>query len=84
VTRIEKLFQDLKRQNRCGFIEGLERGGAHLIELGVPFSDPIADGPVIQEADDRVLATGTTLAKVRQRSEIPLLHFTCLKELDQA
>lgn len=67
------------------FIEALERGGADLIELGVPFSDPIADGPVIQQAGDRALAAGTTLAKVldiavqvRKRSEIPLLLFTYL------
>ena len=67
------------------FIEALERGGADLIELGVPFSDPIADGPVIQQAGDRALAAGTTLAKVldiastvRRRSEIPLLLFTYL------
>lgn len=67
------------------FIEALERGGADMIELGVPFSDPIADGPVIQQAGDRALAAGTTLAtvldiavKVRRRSEIPLLLFTYL------
>jgi tryptophan synthase alpha chain len=68
-----------------GLIEALERGGADLIELGVPFSDPIADGPVIQRAGDRALAAGTTLARVldiarevRRRSEIPLLLFTYL------
>jgi tryptophan synthase alpha chain len=68
-----------------GLVEALERGGADLIELGVPFSDPIADGPVIQQAGDRALAAGTTLAKVleiakkvRERSEIPLLLFTYL------
>src|SRR5438270_9568410 len=66
-------------------IEALGRVGADLIELGVPFSDPIADGPVIQRAGDRALAAGTTLAKVleiavnvRKRSEIPLLLFTYL------
>ena len=66
-------------------VAALERGGADLIELGVPFSDPIADGPVIQQAGDRALAAGTTLAKVldiaaevRRRSEIPLLLFTYL------
>src|SRR5580658_6105911 len=66
-------------------VAALERGGADLIELGVPFSDPIADGPVIQQAGDRALAAGTTLAKVleiaakvRKRSEIPLLLFTYL------
>src|SRR5580700_10755632 len=61
----------------------LERGGADLIELGVPFSDPIADGPVIQRGSDRALKAGTNLAKVldiaaqiRLESEIPLLLFT--------
>src|SRR5450755_1200357 len=69
-------------------IEALERGGADLIELGVPFSDPIADGPVIQRAGERALRAGTTLAKVldivrevRTRSEIPLLLFTYLNPI---
>jgi len=64
-------------------VAALERGGADLIELGVPFSDPIADGPVIQRGSDRALKAGTTVAKVldiaariRQHSEIPLLLFT--------
>jgi tryptophan synthase alpha chain len=64
-------------------VAALERGGADLIELGVPFSDPIADGPVIQRASDRALAQGTSLARVlqiaaeiRQSSEIPILLFT--------
>jgi tryptophan synthase alpha chain len=63
----------------------LERGGADLIELGVPFSDPIADGPVIQRGSDRALKAGTTLKKVleiarkiREKSQIPLLLFTYL------
>src|SRR5579872_5719872 len=66
-------------------VEALERGGADLIELGVSFSDPIADGPVIQRAGERALRAGTTLRKVleiareiRVRSEIPLLLFTYL------
>lgn len=42
----------------------LERAGADLIELGIPFSDPIADGPTIQAASQRALASGTTPAKV--------------------
>ena len=42
----------------------LERAGADLIELGVPFSDPMADGPVIQQASMRALAGGTTLAGI--------------------
>jgi tryptophan synthase alpha chain len=63
----------------------LERGGVDLIELGVPFSDPIADGPVIQRAAARALKAGTTVPKVldlarqiRMTSEIPLLLFTYL------
>jgi tryptophan synthase alpha chain len=66
-------------------VEALERGGADLIELGVPFSDPIADGPVIQRAGERALKAGTSLktvlaiaARIRQRSEVPLLLFTYL------
>jgi tryptophan synthase alpha chain len=102
MTRIGRLFETLKRENRKGMIayltagdpspdrtpaliEALVRGGADLIELGVPFSDPIADGPVIQRAGDRALKAGTTLRKVleiaaqiRERSEVPLLLFTYL------
>ena len=66
-------------------VEALVRGGADLVELGVPFSDPIADGPVIQRAGERALKAGTTLHKVleiaseiRQRTEVPLLLFTYL------
>ncbi len=66
-------------------VEALERGGADLIELGVPFSDPIADGPVIQRAGERALRAGTNLrkvleiaARIRERSQVPLLLFTYL------
>lgn len=64
-------------------VAALERGGVDLIELGVPFSDPIADGPVIQAASQRALDAGTTLTgvldiarAVRKNSSIPLLLFT--------
>ena len=66
-------------------VAALERGGVDLIELGVPFSDPIADGPVIQAGAERALKAGTTLGKVlemartiRESSQIPLLLFTYL------
>jgi tryptophan synthase alpha chain len=66
----------------------LERGGADLIELGVPFSDPVADGPVIQAASERAIKAGTTLRKVleiareiRQASEVPLLLFSYLNPI---
>jgi tryptophan synthase alpha chain len=101
-TRIQSLFERLKKEPRAALIAyltagdptpertpalvaALERGGVDLIELGVPFSDPIADGPVIQRGADRALKAGTTLAKVlaiarkiRESSEIPLLLFTYL------
>jgi len=48
-------------------LEAVERGGADIIELGVPFSDPLADGPVIQRASERALKAGATLAKVLER-----------------
>ena len=68
-----------------GLVAALERGGADLIELGVPFSDPSADGPVIQLAGDRAIKAGTTLkrvlamaAEIRKTSQVPLLLFTYL------
>jgi tryptophan synthase alpha chain len=64
-------------------IVALESGGSDVIELGVPFSDPIADGPVNQRAAQRALAAGTTLdgilalvGRVRSRVAAPLVLFT--------
>lgn len=58
----------------------LEGAGADIIELGVPFSDPIADGPVIQQAAERALRSGTSLRKIlpmvkqlRTKTQIPLV-----------
>ena len=45
----------------------LERAGVDVIELGVPFSDPLADGPVIQRASERALRSGTTLRRILER-----------------
>jgi tryptophan synthase alpha chain len=66
-------------------VAALVRGGVDLIELGVPFSDPIADGPVIQRASERALRAGASLARVldvareiRRVSNVPLLLFTYL------
>src|SRR5947209_9709008 len=72
----------------ASLVLALERGGADLIELGVPFSDPIADGPVIQRASDRALRAKSTVAglleavrEVRRHSQIPLLLFSYLNPL---
>ena len=61
----------------------LDRVGADVIELGIPFSDPIADGPVIQRGTERALAKGASLRKVlalgneiRKHSQVPLLLFS--------
>ena len=69
-------------------VQALERAGTDLIELGVPFSDPIADGPVIQRASERSLAAGTNLPMIlemvhtiRRKSEIPLLLFSYMNPL---
>ena len=99
MNRVRKLFRRLKEDHRCGLIayitcgdgptieiiRALEDAGADAIELGVPFSDPIADGPVIQAAAQRALENGTkisdifTIARaVRERSEIPLIAFSYL------
>lgn len=65
------------------FVVALAEAGADVIELGVPFSDPIADGPVIQRASERALRAGTTLAGVlalvkslRAKSTVPLVLFS--------
>lgn len=61
----------------------LERSGVDIIELGVPFSDPIADGPTIQAASQRALAKGITVRKIfgavralRARTQIPIIFMT--------
>jgi tryptophan synthase alpha chain len=63
-------------------ILGLENAGVDILEIGVPFSDPTADGPVIQAASQRALKAGTTLegvlelvTEVRKVSEIPIVLF---------
>jgi tryptophan synthase alpha chain len=64
--------------------------GADVIELGVPFSDPVADGPVIQRASERALKSGATLAgvldlakRLRARTEVPLVLFSYFNPLLQ-
>jgi tryptophan synthase alpha chain len=63
--------------------EAAVEGGADLVELGFPFSDPLADGPVIRRAAERALANGMRtgaclecLAQVRERVEVPLVPMT--------
>ncbi|UUV18661.1 tryptophan synthase subunit alpha [Fusobacteria bacterium ZRK30] len=95
MNRIEKKFKELGEKKALityitagdpaldkteELIYAMERGGADIIELGIPYSDPIADGPVIQAAGKRALENGTRLFKVfdivkntRRKTEIPLV-----------
>lgn len=59
----------------------MEEGGADIIEIGIPYSDPLADGPIIQASSTRALKNGTKIdnimdavKKIRQKSEIPLVY----------
>jgi tryptophan synthase alpha chain len=66
-----------------GVLRALDRAGADVVEVGVPFSDPLADGPVIQRATERALASGTTLtgvleliARLRSALRMPVVVFS--------
>jgi tryptophan synthase alpha chain len=65
------------------YVLALAEAGADVIELGVPFSDPLADGPTIQRASERALKSGATLAgvinlvsRIRQSSQVPIVLFS--------
>jgi tryptophan synthase alpha chain len=94
MNRIEKLFTDKKKNilsiyftagypalnDTLTIIKELSNAGADMIEIGMPFSDPVADGPVIQRSSEKALGNGMTLnllfkqlAKVRMVTDIPLV-----------
>jgi tryptophan synthase alpha chain len=69
-------------EGTANVIPALETAGVDIVEIGIPFSDPTADGPVIQAASQRALKKGTTLAKIltmiatlRRTSDIPIVMF---------
>ena len=69
-------------------IYAMEKAGAGIIEIGIPFSDPVAEGPVIQEADNRALSKGckiddvfAMLRKVRAKTQIPLVFLTYINPI---
>jgi len=72
---------DLPRSGEI--LKALDRAGADVLEVGVPFSDPLADGPVIQRATERALASGGSLrtalaliAEVRAAISAPIVVFS--------
>lgn len=74
---------DPDAERSAAVLEAVARGGADVIEVGVPFSDPLADGPVIQRASERALAAGMTLRGAlalvrdfRKSHETPVVLFT--------
>ncbi len=98
MNRIDKKFEDLKKEGRKALITfitagdpdiettydivlALEEGGADIIELGIPYSDPLADGPTIQASSQRALNKGVKIPdimriveKIRLKSDIPLVY----------
>jgi len=77
-------------ETTCELIVELDRAGATLIELGVPFTDPMADGPVIQRASERALRHGFGIAEVleviadaRKQTEVPIILFSYFNPLLQ-
>lgn len=100
MSRIYKAFEDKKAfigfltagdptlDKTEEFVLGMVEAGASLVELGVPFSDPIADGPVIQEANIRALSAGCTLDKIfetvlsiRKKTDVPLVFLAYLNTI---
>lgn len=81
VTYVTAGDPDLEKS--AAILQALDRAGADVIEVGVPFSDPLADGPVIQRATERALAAGATLdgaldlvARVRPTVPTPIVLFS--------
>lgn len=97
MSRVKEAFENKKAfipfltagdpclEKTAEYILEMEKAGADLIEIGIPFSDPIAEGPVIQEADLRALAAGTTtdrifdmVHEIRDQVRVPLVFMTYL------
>ena len=82
---------DPSTEATVGLAKALDRAGADVLELGVPFSDPIADGPVLQRAAERALSAGTTLSgvfetarRIRGETSIALVLFSYVNPLLRA
>jgi len=76
---------DPNPESTVPIVQDLERSGVDIVELGIPFSDPLADGATIQAAAGRAIAAGMTVVgvldivrQVRKNSEVPIVLFTYL------
>jgi tryptophan synthase alpha chain len=104
MNRINRLFQDKSGnilsiyftagypmlESTAGMIKALDRAGADMIEIGIPFSDPMADGPVIQKSSDKALKNGMSLSilfqqlrDIRKDVSVPLLMMGYLNPVMQ-
>jgi tryptophan synthase alpha chain len=104
MNRINRLFQDKQGnilsiyftagypllESTAGIIKALDRAGADMIEIGIPFSDPMADGPVIQKSSDKALKNGMSLSilfqqlrDIRKEVSVPLLMMSYLNPVMQ-
>ncbi len=100
MTRLSNVFKDDKAfipfitagdpdiETTERLVHSMTKAGADLIELGIPFSDPVAEGPVIQEASYRALSAGTTIDKlftmverIRKTNSIPLAFMTYINPI---
>ena len=92
MNRIQKIFQNRtekvipfltagypSKHITVGMVLGAESAGATMVELGIPFSDPLADGPIIQAASQKAIQNGVniswileTVLDIRKQSEIPI------------
>ena len=92
MNRIQKIFQNRTKkiipfltagyptkEDTLNMVLAAEKAGAAMVELGMPFSDPLADGPVIQESSQKAIENGVTInwiletvSDIRRQSEIPI------------
>ena len=92
MNRIQKIFQNRTekiipfltagyptKEDAVNMVLAAEKSGAVMVELGMPFSDPLADGPIIQESSQKAIENGVTInwiletvSNIRQKSEIPI------------
>lgn len=81
---------DPSLQQTVELVNTLSQAGTDIVELGIPYSDPLADGPTIQAASQRALAGGCTVqgvldcvSQIKQRSQVPIVIMTCFNPILQ-